>query len=78
MTLQEHRAPACSQGQSKGERKLQDKEESDAKITSNKRDKPGLGEYLLPRWGTLTLSLAARKLKGNHKPASMTAGWHSL
>lgn len=37
MMLQEHRAPACSQGQSEGEHKLQDKVESDAKIASSKR-----------------------------------------
>lgn len=75
VTLWEHQALTCSQGRSEQEHKLQDKEETEAKITSSKRDKPGLGEYLLPRWGTLTSRLVARKLKENHKPASMTAGW---
>ena len=49
--LWEHQALTCSRGQSEGERKVKAKEETDAKRTSNKRDKSGLGVYLLPKMG---------------------------
>lgn len=61
--LREHQVLTGSQGQSEGECKVKAKEETDAKITSNKRDKSGLEHIACPKWGCLALTLLARKLK---------------